>query len=88
MLTLIAISDTDFLWIMSEGIIPLYKGSSNMEGTLLTDFTKSEIMRDNKMLCKGLLNNLKKDIDFQNKKGVALKLSPPRPFKFWNKSGH
>ena len=53
-----------------------------MDGTLPTDFAKSEIMRDNKMLCKGLLNNLKKDIDFQNQKGVTLKLSLPRPFEF------
>ena len=53
-----------------------------MEGTLQTDFTKSEIMRDNKILCKGLLNNLKEDIDFKNWKDVALKLSPPRPFEF------
>ena len=46
--------------------LTLIKDSSNMDGTLPTDFAKSEIMRDNKMLCKGLLNNLKKDIDFQN----------------------
>ena len=37
-----------------------------MDGTLPTGFAKSEIMRDNKMLCKGLLNNLKKDGDYQN----------------------
>ena len=53
-----------------------------MDGTLLTDLAKSEIMRDNKMLSKDLLNNLKKDIDFQNQKGVTLKLSPPCPFEF------
>ena len=53
-----------------------------MDGTLQTDFVKSETMRDNKMLIRGLLNNLKKDIDFQNQKGVALKFSPPRPFEF------
>ena len=53
-----------------------------MDGTLPTDFAKSETMRDSKMLLKGLLNNLKKDIDFQNSKGVALKLSLPRPFEF------
>ena len=53
-----------------------------MDGTLPTDFAKSEIMRDNKMSYKGLLNNLKKDIIFQNYKGVALKFSQPRPFEF------
>ena len=53
-----------------------------MDGTLLTDLAKSKTMRDNKMLCKGLLNNLKKDIDFQNQKVVALKLSSPCPFEF------
>ena len=53
-----------------------------MDGTLPTDFAKSETMRDNKMFCKGLLNNLKKDIDFQNQKYVALKLSQPHPFEF------
>ena len=58
------------------------KDSLNMDRTLLTDFAKSETMRDNKMLIKGLLNNLIKDIDFQNLKGLALKLSLPRPFEF------
>ena len=53
-----------------------------MDGTLPNDFPKSEIMRDNKMLFKELLKNLKKDIDFQNQKDVALKWSPPRPFEF------
>ena len=28
------------------------KDSFNMDGTLPTDFAKSETMRDNKMLCK------------------------------------
>ena len=44
----------------------MVKDSFNVDGTLLTDFAKSETMRDNKMLFKGLLNNLLKDIDFQN----------------------
>ena len=57
-----------------------------MDGTLPTDFAKSETMRDNKMLLKGLLNNFKKDIDFQNQNGVALKLSPPSQSEFGNKS--
>ena len=52
-----------------------------MDGTLLTDLAKSEIMRDNKILLKGLLNNLQKDTDFQNQKGVAQKLSLLCPFE-------
>ena len=53
-----------------------------MDGTLLTDLAKSETMRDNKILLNSLLNNLQKDTDFQNQKGVAKKLSMPRPFAF------
>ena len=37
----------------------LGKDSFNMDGTLPTDFAKSEIMDDSKILLKGLLNNLK-----------------------------
>ena len=40
-----------------------------MDGTLLTDLAKSETMRDNKILLKGLLNNLQKDIDFPKLEG-------------------
>ena len=46
--------------------VSLVKDSLNMDGTLPTDFAKSETMRDDKILFKGLFNNLKKDIDFQN----------------------
>ena len=53
-----------------------------MDGTLPTDLAKSETMRDNKILLKGLLNSLQKDIVFQNQKGVAQKLSVPCPFEF------
>ena len=44
----------------------LGKDSFNMDRTLTTDFAESETVRDSKMLLKGLLNNLKYCIDFQN----------------------
>ena len=53
-----------------------------MDGTLPTDLAKSETMRDNKILLKSLLKSLQKDTDFQNQKGMAQKLSVPRPFEF------
>ena len=51
-------------WLSS--LVSLLKDSFNMDGTLPTYFTKSETMRNSKMLLKSLLNSLKKDIDFQN----------------------
>ena len=53
-----------------------------MDGTLPTDFAMSETMRDIKILWKGLFSSFKKYIDFQNLKGVALKLSLPGLFEF------
>ena len=42
-----------------KSVVTLIKDSFNMDGTLPTDFAKSETMRDSKMLLKGLSNNLK-----------------------------
>ena len=45
--------------VHSIALVAQDKDSFNMDGTLPTDFAKSETMRDSKMLLKGLLNNLK-----------------------------
>ena len=50
-----------------------------MDGTIPTDLAKSETMRDNKMLCTGLLNILKKDIDFKKSEGSGLEIEPATP---------
>jgi hypothetical protein len=56
--------------------------ATEMDGTLHTDFGKSETNRDIKKYCHHHLNIFKRCINFQNWEGGAQKLGLPRPFWF------
>ena len=52
-----------------------------MKGELVTNFFISETKRDFDLEQQNHFNSFKKLVDFQNLKGVAQKLSPPRAFE-------